>query len=478
MPDIESKDVALMQLVEPKFLSLVKNPANRAGFKIVRSEDGALQNISKRKTVRKRADHKLISIKLPSGISEEDANMIVETFDLGADYLLETTSDGDYILRKANSTTPEHTIDMNIGNGFVAEIDAEAFTTTRSDSAIVGATVTTIRFEGDKWNEATVKGWSESKNIQSIPEKTESGYLINRHEVPESVQLQDILIEEGVNVSIARTESNDIPHTIYRAVIEQAYGNFGYGHIDFLQGIADSEFSRNADDAIYMLRDILDNILFYSALRLDERKALVQNALESFNSYISGLIDALPPTVVVQARLDKLNIRQEADKMATSKENTKAVERDDATQTEEVATKEVSATEEVTRAEETTKTEVKEESTSDYVTRSDLETIVADAVTAAMAKVETDSAARSDKDKESFSDALATIATAVEGIKESTDKVQRSVKELNTEVEDLGGATMTRSTEEGSTDQTEEQVQRSVENSTPFDGMFGDRFKH
>lgn len=466
MPDLQNKDVSLLRLKEPVFLSLVKHPANRTSFKVVRSEKEGLGDIVHRIRTRKaqRADGSLLSITLPSGTTQEEANSIVDIFALGDEYVLEVGATGEFFLRKAHNIGDSDIIEMDIGNGFMAQIDQAAFVA-RADTTISGVTVTSIRFEEDIWDSGKQSTWLKDKEIP-FEGSLQKNSVIKRHSVPEDIETKEIEIEKGVFATIARSEGTDIPKRIYRSVIEIAYGQFGYGHLDFIQSIADEKFSYDSEEAIYTLQNILDNILLYSLLPLDERKILVKNALESFNLYVSSLIDALPAEVVRQARADR-KIQQEADKMAgETKDTEQEIKRSD---TPEVKTTEEGATtEQVTRSDET-------DVSVNYVTREDMAKAVTEAVTAAMEGYQTETAKRSEESEKGLTETLTTIKDTVVGVKESLDTVTRSIGKLQSEVDEIGGSTVTHETEDEASTLTEEQVKQRSDDG-PFGGMFGDRF--
>src|SRR5690606_25059495 len=114
----------------------------------------------------------------------------------------------------------------------------------------------------------------------------------------EKKSLQTVRLDKGVSALVCRAESNDVPVLITRAVTTSAYGQYGYGHLSFVSALADPEFSSKIDNANYVLWDVVDNIMFYSGLPLQERLVLLGAALEDYGTYVKAVIEALPASVL------------------------------------------------------------------------------------------------------------------------------------------------------------------------------------
>lgn len=98
---------------------------------------------------------------------------------------------------------------------------------------------------------------------------------------------------------VIRCDTCDIPDGFIAVVNETAYGNWGWGQLDFAAAMADEEFCEAIDDANYRLRDVLRNILLHSALPLAERKTLMVHAVDQYKAYMIGILDSLPRQVLV-----------------------------------------------------------------------------------------------------------------------------------------------------------------------------------
>lgn len=446
------REVGLMKLASSDFLSLVKSPANKTGFKVIRKDDkgGALQKIRVRKKAT-RSDSSLLAISFPEGINEEDAIQLMETFDLGEEYSVYRDEDGNYILKRTDADNADFPQSIEMGNGFTALIDNSAIQ--RSDKSITGVTLVGFEFTGGQDKEE-IEEWLALRDIEAdVVVNGKDTTVVNRHATKE--ETRKVKISEGVYGSVIRSEKTDVPEKVYRAVVDASYGNWGWGHLNFATALADPEFTDKSWDAIYVLRDVMENIILYSGLPLDERKTLVQNACEQFASYIGGLMDALPKGLIEKATTSDKTVKNEDSNMA-DKDKTKVDRSDSDTKDTKVEDKPT------------------DKSTPEYVTREDLTEVVAEAVTAAMeAHVE-----RTDEHTDKITSALSTLGEAVGKINENVDKVTRSMKDVEEEVKDLGGeTTVSRSDEDGDDDKTESESVKRGENTSVFAGMFGDRFK-
>lgn len=452
------RTASLMKLEDPEFLSLVTSPANKTGFKIIRSEAGS--------------DSSLLRIDFPQGIDEEAAQQIARVMGLEDDYTLQGDHVGGfYMVRKGDEgTSLAGTTEIDLGHGYsaFAQIDVS-----RGDDAISG--VKLIRMEFDQsFGVDDVKTWLKDKEVDFQPngvDVAEYGTVVIRHE--SKGDEQKVQIMPGVVGYVSRAAEDDVPASISREVVEQAYGNYGWGHLGFASAMADVEFTNKSWDAIEVLRGVLEEVVIYSGLPLDERKGLIRNACSQYAGYMSGLLDVLPTGVIEQMRNDRNQTRETETMPKEVKEQ--AVE-----EAKEVARSD-EQTEEATeaKAEDVKREDDQEEKAPEYVTRGDVEEIVTAAVAAAFkAQAETvEEAKREDADGEDQADpVLDTLKSFGETLKDISEKVERMSKDhddLKEEVDEMAGTTVARSDEED-TSPDEASVKRS-ENSSPFAGMFGQK---
>lgn len=468
----ERQEVQLMKLVEPKFLSIVGLPANRTGFKVLRSAKSDKSITSTRTRRKKRSDNSLLSIDFPVGLAEDEANELLTAFGMEQDYELRMDDAGNYFLKRKDSDIDEDsTTPIDLGGGYIANVDATAFAS-RSSSSITGVTLVGLEMDGFDTIEE-VRRWLDGNGINYQAdgiEMFEGGAIVTRFDVPEDNEIRKVHIGERVTGLVSRTENTDIPDKVYRSVIEQSYGQWGWGHLNFATALADPEFCDRSWDAIYILRDILENIIIYSGLPLDERKTLVQNATSEFNSYIISLMDNLPRMVIEQARADQ-NAKQETVKMSQKSEDTKATRKDSAKAEDEKGKKEpTKATdEEVTRKEgsDTEKNSGKDKGTEgvddpkeEFVTRGQIRDIITEVMRDVL--VGKEDAERSDEGDEKDP-----VIEAIDAMRRDFDEKLDSLKD---EVDELGGSTVARSDADDASED-EHGVERG-DNVSPFVGMF------
>jgi len=278
----------------------VKTPANRTGFKIVRDANQEEGGLPRRRRRAQNTDSSLMSITLPADTTEEDAEVLFEQFGLSEEkYEIARDEAGVYLKRKQVDDTVE-TTEIQLPNGITAVISKAAFDANiqRSEDhpsiAVTKITFTNI-------NRADAEDWLTDKDISFNAEdlfELGSEQVYVRYDTPESAKIKNVQIEENITATITQTRSDDIPQRMYRGIVEQAYGQYGWGHVDFLQAMADEIFSQDSDNAIWWLRRVLDEIVFYSGLPLEDRLALMQNAVGEFLAWMSSLMQALPRSVI------------------------------------------------------------------------------------------------------------------------------------------------------------------------------------
>lgn len=452
------KTVALTQLQEPAYISLVGLPANRTGFKVVRGDmessempakEGTEGN-PKRKRKKKCADG-LLSIYLPAGTSREDALATLELFDMEDDYEVAENDAGDLYLKRKDTDefVSSDSVAIPLSDGMVANISQSVFT--RSDiKAITGVTLSRVDFDSFFGGKEEVEAWLKKNEIDCKNiEEVDGGIIATR--VDTSGVEKPIKISEGIRGYVFRSEKTDVPVRVYRSVMEQAYGNYGWGHLDFASALADPEFTEDSQDAIWILRDVLENIIIYSGLPLEERKTLVQNACSNFASFVSAMMDSLPRAAVPTAS----GTQQTSDR--------KHQEKDIMTKPNE---------------------DNKDSSVEEYVKRSDLEDIVAEAVAKALAgsKQETAvpaeaTAQRQDSTEEPAGTATpapaeSALASIVSALAESNKTIAESLSALRADIKEIGDATTARRSDDIG-ESTVADSSASKKRGDVFSGLFG-----
>lgn len=298
------KEISLIKLEKPMYLSVVGSPANRTGFKVIRKDsDGNtrlrdLVDVSK-EVAQSRSDSKdsaLLSLSFPEGLTRAEVEELVEAFGMADEYEVREDA-GRFIAYRRNS--PEgtiETVDINTGYGYTATLVAQRFS--RSDPEQIGVTLVGLEF-GESFTEDSVNEWLARNEVQVAEngiEVCEGGIAVTRHVLPDDgkAHVRKVEVETGVSAIIAATQRNDVPVKLYRSVVEQAYGNYGWGHLNFASALVDPAFTDTAWDAIYVLREVLENIILYSGLPLEDRKQLMRNALAQFGAFLEQMMDSLP----------------------------------------------------------------------------------------------------------------------------------------------------------------------------------------
>ena len=364
---------------------------------------------------------------------------------------------------------------MHLGEGITANVklgDAQPEAAKRSDKTTdepkhPGVKLVRVDFAvGNEFpDEKSVIYWLGENEIDagdpSIKE-TDSGFSYTRSEVP-AKGCKSIEIEKGVVCVVTRADETDVPEKVYRSVVEASYGNFGWGHLDFTAALADPEFCDKAWDATWALRDVLENVLFYSGLPLEDRKRLIREACSQYASFIETLIDALPTTVLAQARSDTNPLKQEST-MSKTPEDKNA--RSDEDQNLDAKGAEGAEGNDENREDEGA-----------FVTRSELEEVVTSAVTAAIAaNKEAEGVQRSEGTDEAgdaaaagtgeeSGDQITKMAEAVTGMAET-------LKTMRSDIDKLSGEThVARS--EGDDEGDDEGDENLKRNDSVFAGCLG-----
>lgn len=487
MPETTTKRASLRKLKEPKFLTLTEKGANRTGFKIIRDDaDTANSKKPAKAKFAMRADHPLLSILLPDHVGEADAYDMLEIFGLDSDYEVVSREDGGFMLKRKSAKADTPSINFDLGDGLTASVETSALAA-RSDAGGTGVVVTSIEFMGEYFSELSgVQDWLRGKDVafkEGGVEVVDGGFIVTRHDVPEGVDTKKVAVQDGVTAIIAQAERADIPAGIVSPVSEYAYGNYGWGQLDFAASMADPEFTSASWDALYTIGRVLEDIIFNSYLNIDERKALIQRAIGQFGDFMNGLLDALPKEVLVQIRSDNRKTREEFITMATPKKEAAKAEDKAQDVTQETAQRTDAETEnaegsETASSEEETVTRTDSEgdsgsevaasvdessdSQSEFVTRSELEEVVNGAVAAAIAKQDNTVAA-----------VLTSLQGTIDKLGEGIQAVQRSSEEsasaLQEKLDSIEAQTVVRS------DDDDQHGESSSNKGGVFSGILGVR---
>jgi uncharacterized protein (DUF1697 family) len=299
-------------MVEPKTLSLVGHPANQVGFRVVRSDSGEEVATPVRRVRRTRSESRnaFLFVEFPAGTPREEVDEAAALYGI-TNYEVDVAEDRT-VLRRADS--PEYTGDrmsVNLGGGRKVVM---ARTDTPSKEAGTGLQLISIEFDKAVFRtDEDVAAYLSDKSIDittGAVENTDTHCIFTRSGVAAEGAQGKIEIDSGVVVSVVRADVPDLPQSISVVVNEAAYGSWGWGQLDFAAALADVEFSRLMEEAIYRFKDVVYNILFYSSTPLAQRKELIYRASAQFAIYAGNLIDGLPPGVVVITRSDMVQHKE------------------------------------------------------------------------------------------------------------------------------------------------------------------------
>ena len=472
------RDVNLAKLDEPLMITLTELPANRTGFRTVRSaaalaqEDGTMIDVQKRtrtrsgKTVAPKATPKvkisridagLLTLVLPEGATEDDAATVIEQFGLADDYTIRSEDGFISLVRKTEEgETLPGGVEVALAKGITATVDYAMFpdAVARADKAEADAPtgVAVARMDFSIAHFETLEAVRDylTKNeidyLKDGVEQVEGGVIVHRVDPNEyDGKGKQIEIAPGVLAHVTRGEADSIPVAIRRAVTDAAFGSFGMGHLDFSAALVDPEVSSQAGNAIFQLTDVLDNIVFRSGLPLDDRKDLIVKATADFSGFMGGLMDAVGDMGFASTeRGDKPVDRTTEDAASTETPAPEATARTDEGEGTDTPAKDAS-TDDGTAAEAAARTDT------DAGGEAKDTHPAADADSAAdVVKVATPAVGISRKDLENtvkvaleaagatFGDALKEI---VKGNELTTKRLDVALKSLRTEVEKIGDTT-------------------------------------
>lgn len=457
-----TKQVEVSKLVEPKFLTLTGKPANQVAFKVIRDDQDGESNMTqkapsaaeRRRRVRSTQRSSLLFIKFPEGTTDDSVVDVAEEYGL-SDYEVVTTDDGRKCLKRSDLTEiPADALTVQIGNGCVAGV-------VRSEAAVSASTdpmpfigLASIEFDKEAFSEVTAVEYLKRYDIDFIEkgvENTDKLIRVNRIDLAEDAEVRRVSVEDGVVAVITRADVQEVtlvssPFT--EVVCEEAFGQWGWGQLDFNAMMADVEFCEAAEDASYRLRNLVERILFYSQLPVSARKELINRASTQFAAYIGSLLDALPAKVILvnRSNLEKL------------KEQKSMNQRVDETKLPEGA-----------QAPAADKTE--QQSEDKPITRSEITQMiaagVAEGLKAIAAPAKTEETQRSDESGEAKKDDDTTtkMLSSVETVARSVEGLATAVEGMAKRMEAMEGATTLRS---DGADSTQTAPTKDV-----FQGIFG-----
>ena len=302
----------LLKIGTPAFISLVGKPANQRAFSVVRSANEVQAVVDDEPVNRikrtRRSDNPVMMLTFPDDYDEDDVNSALTTYGMTG-YNVSQTADGVYCAMRSDlqSIAGKAANKIRItSDGITAHIEAITATPTGPVELSKQAGIAVVRYEftSGVFDPVKVEAWFKENNIDftSLNVENPDGQLLlvngPKKINPDGTEVKRMELAPGVVVVLCRDDAMDLPEAYSDKIAEEAYGSWGWGHMDFGASLADEDFCETMSESIESLENVLRNIIFYNALPLDVRKQLVSNALMQFGAFVNNAIDALPRQVL------------------------------------------------------------------------------------------------------------------------------------------------------------------------------------
>lgn len=461
-PVIDSSPVEgnLVQVKKPKFITLVGHPANQTGFKVIRGEEApeeedptpAKPTHPVIRRTRRGDTSPVLRLTFPEGNDEATVAEALKTYGLSSykikvENRVYTATRAD--LKSITRDDPK-VMDIMLEPGLIATVARQVPTPgTGAVSDKAGLTLAELEFDASKFTLEEVQRWTSENCVDgTLQEQQNAGacYVVRRSDIPENEETRRMVLEDGITAVIVRSDCCDIPAGYVSVVSEAAYGNWGWGQLDFAAKMADRVFSEQMDDASSSLRSVLNEILLYSCLPLDVRKELANRALAQYGEYIGTVMDSLPRQLLVAVvRASKVQAVPQANTSATQDTPTTPLENSMTTEAQ------TGTTAAVTEA---------------VLTRAEVQTMISEAVQA-LAVTATPTAAVATA---AATEATATPATDTLSRADLTAALTAATAPLLEEIKALKGVTVVRSAPEAVVAAVEDDKKKSTD---VFRGAFG-----
>jgi phenylpyruvate tautomerase PptA (4-oxalocrotonate tautomerase family) len=312
----------LTTIKTPKGISLVESPANQTGFKVLRDAEGApTEPVAAEPTparplvrrARRSEASPVMRLSFPAGTSSADVEASLKTY--GMQGYKVTEENGVYVALRADLTSisKDQTLDIKLTEaGLVATVARQDSATNAGDKR--GVTLAAVEFDAEKFTQEDVQRWVAEKAVDGTLEETQNSpecYVVRRSQVPEGEETRRLVLEDGITAVIMRSADMSVPEGHVAIINEAAYGNWGWGQLDFTAAMADREFCEAVEQSMSRLQDILHRIMFYSDLPLSLRKELVMRAMSQFGDYVGTVMDSLPRQLMAEVARSANPLQQE-----------------------------------------------------------------------------------------------------------------------------------------------------------------------
>lgn len=300
----------LVKCLKPTFISMVGLPANQAGFKVVREDKGKTMHKTLVRRTRRSEVGPVMRLTFPEGYDELSVAEALKNYGLTG-YKVEQV-EGVYTATRADlkSISESETMQIRLSEDGLTAVVARQDTTVGEKGAL---TLSQVEFDSEKFTLENVQRWMSENGVEGTveePQNAGDNYVVRRSAIPENEETRQMVLEDGVIAVVTRSDAMNVPAGMVAVVNETAYGNWGWGQLDFAAAMGDKEFSEAMRNSIYTLEDVLRNIVIYSALPLDVRKELANRALAQFGEYIGNVMDSLPRQLLVSV-VRSANLSQE-----------------------------------------------------------------------------------------------------------------------------------------------------------------------
>ncbi len=314
---VDGNLVRAVESKRKKFVTLTSKPANERPFVVVRSDadpeeegiggavDAPATPTPRARIVRgvKRNDNPILALNFPDDTTEEQATAILAEYSM-SDYKLSTNDEGRFVAVRSDlqSIADIATTEVMLTAGVLASLDATEFAVKRSENKN-NLTLVSLEFDAKRFDTDQVNSWLSKNSVDSTQDSVENSsgdvIAVKRNSVGAETDTRRVELEPGVTAVVARSETCCLPEEYAAVINEAAYGNWGWGHLDFNAALADEEYSRWMDKAQDKLNSVLRHITMYCGLPLDARKQLVNQALAQYGDFVGSVIDALPRQVML-----------------------------------------------------------------------------------------------------------------------------------------------------------------------------------
>lgn len=320
----------ILGVEDPMFISLVKNPSNQRAFSVVRNAPEPGPNGKPRVTRARRSS--------PSGVAQID---FPETYDQAkVAEMLKSFGMGNYDVQENAGRFTATRSDLTstsipacdeiklLDDGVIARVERQAPEGEAVEKSQIA--VANFIFSSETFSRADAEKWL-AENAVDFSEKaldnSTGNFVLQRADVDGSEEVRQVEVSEGVVATVVRSDVYDVPAGFAAVISETAYGNWGWGQLDFAAAMADRTVCELVEDGIYRLKEVLNNIFFYSPLPVDVRKELMRRAVNQFADYTDGMLDLLPRALLVSvANVERSDKEQEQDMSKETKAEAPASE--------------------------------------------------------------------------------------------------------------------------------------------------------